>query len=321
MILTITLNPLLEKRLFFSSTKSDNNRALRQNYSAGGKGINISRQLNVLGIKNHALTFIGGASGKKFRHVLEQENISFSAVSTKSEIREATLVFDNEEESLKTYFGVNSEVSTSEIDQFISKLEKAIINSSVVVFAGSLPTQECSKIIELGIELCHKYDKISILDSYGENLKKQLDLGPTIVHNNLDELELSLSTNFKDEANIEELLNSLYNKGVKLSFLSSGKSDTYAAKSDFHYRIKNPLINEINGTGSGDAFVSGLIYGLEKSLIFNDFVKLASAFGAQNASTWDVCKVKLDDANNLVNEVTITEIGKKIKLIDDSPTI
>lgn len=321
MILTVTLNTLLEKQLFFNSTENANNRAYKEKYSAGGKGINISRQLNLLGINNHSLIFLGGANGKKLRSILEQENISFSVVSSKSETREATLVFDKKQESLKTYFGLNSQISDSEINQFVAKLEKAIINSTVVVFAGSMPTPECSKIIEIGIELCNKHDKISILDSYGEHLEDQLKLGPTVVHNNLDELELSLSKKLDSEENIVELLKSFYKKGVKLSFLSSGKSDTYAAKSDFHYRIKNPTIVEKNGTGSGDAFVAGLIYGLEKALIFNDFVKLASAFGAQNASTWDVCNVKLEEAKNLEDDVTITEIGKKIKLIDDSPTI
>lgn len=135
------------------------------------------------------------------------------------------------------------------------------------------------------------------------------------------ELESSLSLNLSNEENISNLLDGLYSKGIKLAFLTAGKGDTFAAKSDFHYRISNPKIVEKNPTGSGDAFVAGLIYGLEKSLIFNDFVKLASAFGAQNASTWDVCKVPLEEAKNLAHDVTITEIGKKIKLIDDSPTI
>lgn len=321
MILTVTLNPLLEKNLYFKSTTSDNNRAYKEDYSAGGKGINISRQLNLLGIQNHAITFLGGANGKKLRSSLEKEKISFSAVSSKSETREATLIFDDEKKNLKTYFGLNSEISESEINQFLQKLEKAVINSSIVIFSGSLPTAECSIIVEKGIELCNKYDKVSILDSYGGQLETLLDKGPTVVHNNLRELESSLSLNLSNEENISNLLDGLYSKGIKLAFLTAGKGDTFAAKSDFHYRISNPKIVEKNPTGSGDAFVAGLIYGLEKSLIFNDFVKLASAFGAQNASTWDVCKVPLEEAKNLAHDVTITEIGKKIKLIDDSPTI
>ena len=71
MILTVTLNSLLEKKLFLNSKESENNRAYKQQYSAGGKGINISRQLNCLGIQNHALTFLGGANGKKLRGAIK----------------------------------------------------------------------------------------------------------------------------------------------------------------------------------------------------------------------------------------------------------
>ncbi len=321
MVLTVTLNPLLEKKLFFKSIESNNNRAFKQAYYSGGKGINISRQLSLLGIKNHALTFLGGANGKKLRAVLESEEICFSAVSTKNETREATLVFDKKNQKLKTYFGINSQISSTEINQFLVKLEKAIVNSSIVVFSGSIPNPETSEIIEKGIELCHKYDKISILDSYGQYLEKQIDFSPTVIHNNLNEVQSSLSLPTYNEQDVEKILDRLYIKNIKLAFLTSGKNYSYAAKSDFHYRITNPEVTEKDPTGSGDAFVSGIIYGLEKSLVFSDFVKLAAAFGAKNASTWDVCRVTLDDAKKLLDKVSLTEIGKKIKLIDDSPTI
>ena len=34
---------------------------------------------------------------------------------------------------------------------------------------------------------------------------------------------------------------------------------------DFNYKIESPQINEIDSTGCGDAFMAGIIYGLEKS--------------------------------------------------------
>ena len=321
MILTVTLNPLLEKKLYFKKVVPGNNRAYKQEYLAGGKGININRQLNILGIKNFALTFLGGPNGKKLRAVLEKENISFSVVSTKSETREATLVFDESKETLSTYFSTNSKISSSEVDQFISKLDKAISNSSIVVFAGSMPNAECARIIKEGIKLCNKYDKISILDSYGGNYSELLDEQPTVIHNNINELQKSLNIDLSTEQAKLELLKNLYDRNIKLSFLTDGANPVYAAKSDFHYRITNPKIIEKDPTGSGDAFVSAIIYGLEKALVFNDFVKLASAFGAVNAASWEVCKVKPEDAIKITDKVKLEEVGKKMKIINDSPTI
>lgn len=321
MILTITLNPLLEKNLYFKKLSGKNNRAYKQNYSAGGKGINISRQLNLLGIKNHSFIFLGGANGKKLRAKLEEEQIHFSVVSTKDETREATLVFDESKDELTTYFGPNSQISETEIEQFSSKLEKAILNSTTVIFSGSTQSIEVSKIIEKGIELCHKHDKISVLDTYGSNYAELIEQSSTILHNNIEELRTSLGLSLSTEKEKLELLDNFYEKNIKLAFITDGKNATYASKSDFHYKITNSNITEKNATGSGDAFLSGLIYGLEKSMVFKDFAKLASAFGTANAASWDVCKVELDEANSFVETTQLMEIGKKMKIINDDPTI
>ena len=321
MVLTVTINPLIEKRLYFKSIKSGNNRAYKEKFTAGGKGINISRQLNLLGIKNHSLIFLGGSNGKRLRNVLENENINFSVVSTKSETREATLVFDESKKKLTTFFGVNHPVTSNEIANFISKLEKAIINSSIVVFAGSTQNLESTEIIKEGIKLCHKYDKISVLDSYGENYAELIDLQPVVLHNNFTELEKSLKIKLDTEKKILNLLKSFYEKNINLAYLTNGEKFIYASKSDFVYKLIPPKIKEKDSTGSGDAFVSAIIYGLEKALIFNDFSKLAASFGAVNASSWDICKVNLKDAQKLSEEVILEEIGKKMKIINDSPTI
>ena len=208
-----------------------------------------------------------------------------------------------------------------EINSFLNKLEKSIINSSIVVFSGSIPCDDTLIILEKGIKLCHKYDKISIIDTYGDFLDGLIKLGPAVIHNNLSEISSSLGKPISSEEEIKSILDYLYKNDIKLSFLTDGKKDIYASKSDFHYKVKNPVIVEKDPTGSGDAFVAGIVYGLEKSLIFSEFTVIAASLGAQNASQWGVCKVEYEDAKKLTSHVKIIEIGKKIKLIDDSPTI
>lgn len=320
MVLTVTLNPLLERNLFFKDL-SVGNRAYKEFYTSGGKGINISRQLNLFGVQNQALIFLGGNKGKNLRSVLERENINFTVVSSKSETREASLVYDERTCKLRTFFGINSNISLSEINHFTQKLEKAIINSSIVVFSGSLPNDDCFSILENGIKLCHKYDKISILDTYGRHLDELIKLGPTVMHNNVYELEKYLRIKLEKQKDFQNMLNNFYENRTNLAFITNGKKSTYASKADFHYKIDSQAIEEKNSTGSGDAFLAGIIYGLEKSLIFNDFVKFASALGALNAMNLDVCNVDLDKAMKYSSQISIHEIGKKIKLIDDSPTI
>lgn len=357
MILTVTINPLLERRLFFDAVElGKENRCLRETYSAGGKGINVSRQLNRLGIPNHAFTFLGGNNGKILRRCISEDKIELSIVSTKSETRSADLIIEENSNRISTFFGTNSEVTVSESAEFKSKLEKMIQNCSIVVFAGSSPSTsaeaEPMDIFPFGIELANKHDKISILDTYGNHLKNCIDASPTIIHNNISEIEDSLGISLQTESEKLEYLRMLYSKKIKLAFLTDGVNSTYASKFDFHYKVEQPQIQTIDATGSsphlragaglprfaklidqprldvesrregeagGDAFVAGIAYGIENSLVFDEFVKIAAALGTANASMLDTCSVSLDQVNRYIDKIKISSVGKKMKVIDDSP--
>lgn len=322
MILTITINPLLERRLFYEKIfLGKDNRSFKEEFTSGGKGINVSRQLNYLGLKNSAFTFLGGNNGKILRSILNKENIEHSLVSTKSETRSATLIIEQSENRITTFFGVNSLITKEESDEFKNKLEKMIQNSSIVVFAGSSPCKETNGIFPYGIELANKHDKISILDTYGEHLKMCIDASPTVVHNNINEIESSLGIIIKSEADKIKFLDYLYSKRIKMAFLTDGSNPAYSSKYDFHYKITPPSVKTIDTTGSGDAFVAGIVYGLENSLVYDEIIKIATALGAANAADWNTCSVSFECMNELLSNVKVEPIGKKMKLIDDSPTV
>lgn len=321
MILTVTLNPLLEKRLFFSSINlGSNNRSSKENYSSGGKGINVSKQLNMLGLKNHALTFLGGNNGKLLRHCLTEDKIEFSVVSSKAETRLADLIIEESNKRITTFFGVNSSISVEEVDEFKNKLEKMIQNCSCVVFSGSSPCKETDSIFSYGIDLANKHDKISILDTYGNHLENCYNSSPTIIHNNVEEVQQSLNIDLTSEESITEFLRSLNKKGIKWSFLSNGDKATYASKFDFVYKVDAKKINVIDSTGSGDAFTAGIVYGMENSFVFEDLIRYSTALGMANATMLPTCKVEPEYLNSFLSQIKITPIGKKMKLIDDSPT-
>ena len=320
MVLTVTLNPLLEKRLYFENVEQGGvNRSEKENFTAGGKGINVSRQLNCLGIKNSAFTFLGGNNGKTIRRILTEENIDFNYVSTNNETRSASLVIEEGSNKITNYFGPNCEITKSEADEFINRMEKMIKNASIIVFSGSSPSPTADEIFARGIEWAHEYDKISILDTYGSHLQKCIEQGPTAIHNNVQEVESSLGLKLSTEKEKLDHIKFLQNKNIKLIFLTDGENPVYASKFGFHYKVAPPKVNLVDAAGSGDSFVAGITYGLEKSLVFDEFVKTATALGALNAAAWDTSKVKLEDAKKLYDKINVSPIGKKMKIIDDSP--
>ncbi len=320
MILTVTLNPLLERRLFFHSVQlGKNNRCIDEKYAAGGKGINVSRQLNFLGVQNSALTFLGGNNGKILRSILAEEKINFSIQSIKSETRIADIIIENDTKRITTFFGFNSKISSEEVNEFKNKLERMIQNCSIVVFSGSSPCAETNSVFKYGIELANKYDKISILDTYGEHLNDCLNASPTVVHNNVSEVEESLSIKLHSDEEKINYLKNLYAKGIKLGFLTDGANYFFASKFDFIYKISFPLVDSIDSTGSGDAFTAGIAYGMENSLVFDDFVKIATSLGIANAAKLETCNVAKHEYEKYLFDIVIEPVGKKMKIIDDTP--
>jgi 1-phosphofructokinase family hexose kinase len=320
MIAAVTINPLLERRYYYPNLNFNFvNRDGKLILKAGGKGINVNCQLNKLGIANIALLFSGGTNGKLLRESLKREGINFSDINIRNESRDASIIIDQSKEKIYSFFGENSEVSSDEVENFIIKMEKVISTCEIVVFSGSSPCRETDKIFPLGISIANRLDKISICDTYGNHLEQCLNASPTIVHNNTEEIRSSLGITLENENDQISLLEMLYKKGIKQAFITNDAKPFYASNFDFHYKVSLPEIRNIDSTGSGDAFVAGLVYGWHNKLTFDEQIRLASALGVRNAESLEVCDVDLKDAESITNRIYVESVGKKLKNINDKP--
>jgi 1-phosphofructokinase family hexose kinase len=295
------------------------NRSGKKLLKAGGKGINVSRQLNKLGIENNALTFTGGVNGKLFKRILRSEGISFADIQTKSETRDAAIIIENASNQLSTFFCENISLTKPEADSFIAKMEKMIAACEIVIFAGSSPREITDSIFPAGIEMANKYDKVSVCDTYGTHLHQCINSAPSILHNNVEEIESSLNISLKTESDILSLLDGFYSKGIKQTYLTNGDKPFYSSNFDFHYKITVPKIETADSTGSGDSFVAGIVYGWRNKITFEQQLAFASAVGVRNAETFETCTVEKDEAESILNSVIIEPVGKKLKIINDKP--
>lgn len=320
MILTVTLHPLLEKRLSYNQVSlASSHRSAKEELKPGGKGINVSRQLNMMKVKNLAYTFLGGNNGRLIKNLLVNEKIEYTFVRTENEVRYAVIIVDESVKSVTTFFGPDYLISSMEAEEFKSRLDKMIQNCEIVVLSGSSPCSETDSIFPYGIEMANRYGKISFCDTYGGHLKDCIENSPTVLHNNISEIENFLHASLKTENDKRKFLYYLYTKGIKQAFITDGKEDVYAANFDYHYRIENPVVEEIDATGSGDCFVGGIVYGWHKGFTFEESLKFAASLGALNACTLEVCNSSLEEAKKLSGKVKVHTIGKKMKTIDVTP--
>lgn len=320
MIISVTLNPLLEKRMVFSSRSLQSvNRSEYIYFTAGGKGVNVSRQLNRLNVKNISVLFSGGETGKIIKKILAEEELDSVFINIRSSNRVGTIAqFQNKSYS---FFDPNNDILESEALEMKNKLRKMLTSAYIVSFSGSSQNTFTDEVIFDIIDEANREDKVTVLDTYGNSLKNAVQYSPTILHTNRSEIESSFNVNLKDDKDFADVLDFLYGKGIKMCFITDGSEKGFASKFDFKFKFIPPKIEEIDSTGSGDAFLSGIIYGFFNSFIFDDFLKIGIKLGALNAASDKVCRVSIEELNNFNPEIKVIPIGKKMKIINDSPTI
>jgi tagatose 6-phosphate kinase len=319
MILIITLNPLLERRSTYNNVRYGSvNRNPSFELKPGGKGINVSRQLKLLGLSSYNLILSGGNDGKVYRDILRREGFEFSSVQTESETRFASIIVEQEAVRITSFFSNDPVITEKECDEFVNRIDKMIKNCEIVVFSGSSP-KGAEKIIPACIEIANKYDKVSVCDTCGAPLAEAINALPTIIHNNFDEIKMSLGLKLTEQSQIISHLQSIYSKGIKRQYLTDGDNPFFAANFDYFYKVHPPQVKTIDSTGSGDSFVAGIIYGWHNNLVFEDSLRFAAALGAINAASFNVSNVNPDEASALCESVQLENVGKKIKTIDDSP--
>ncbi|MBU2446471.1 MAG: 1-phosphofructokinase family hexose kinase [Bacteroidetes bacterium] len=313
MILTVSLNPLLEKTLFFENIKnSEVNRASSVLINAGGKGINVSRQLNYLSIDNLATGFLGGDSGKRLKSILYKENIKNSFLQIKSETREGFVVVRNQIEQT-SFFEPDPLITRNEVDEFIERTKRSILNSEMVIFSGSAPTnpagEDCTRIFTELISYGNENDKFTIVDTYGQNLSSIYSAKPKIAHANIKEIETSLGKSLVTEVNVLSFLRSKEIEGIKIFILTDGEKPFFAMNQKYLYRIEPMKVDAVNPTGSGDAFMAGLIFGLHNNLPFEEILKFATVCGSLNASMMEVCRVPQDEIEKNLSLVKVHKLN------------
>src|SRR5437016_3390897 len=92
---TLTGNLLAERTLEFAHWEPGHlQRAQRETFQVGGKGINVSKMLNRLGAANTALCFTGGATGDECEAWLHERKFVFRAFRGARATRAGTVVRD-----------------------------------------------------------------------------------------------------------------------------------------------------------------------------------------------------------------------------------
>lgn len=309
MILTVTLNVAIDKRYVVSNFKVNGvNRVKECTYSAGGKGLNVSRVAAIAGEKITATGFVGGHAGAYVIEELEKWGIKSDFVNVQGESRSCINIYDEDNKTQTEFLEPGVTVTEEDQKRLLDKYEKLVKEHSIVTISGSVPRGVTSQIYIDMINIAKKHGKKVILDTSGKLLEEAVQAKPTMIKPNIDEIQMLTGREIKDRADLIEIAEDLHRQGIEIVVVSLGKEGSIIVSEQGRFQAIVPKIEAVNTVGCGDSMIAGFAIGLRKNLDITDIIQLASAISAANALREETGFYIKEDMEALLSQVKVMKI-------------
>lgn len=286
MIVTVTMNPAIDKTVEIDAlARGSLNRISRVEYDAGGKGINVSRTIRVLGGVSIATGFLGGNNGRIIEKALRDSFIVSDFVWVEGETRTNTKIFEASGEL--TELNEPGPVITRErMEELLQKLAGYAGGDTLFILSGSIPQGVDPQIYGEIIRLVHKKGSLVLLDADGELFRRALEAGPDMIKPNRTELEEYARMDYwASEEELLETAKKLEAQGVSRAAVSLGKGGALFLLEGFRAKCPSLSVQAHSTVGAGDAMVAALAYAWSERLDGRETVRLCMAASAGAVTT------------------------------------
>lgn len=282
MVYTVTLNPALDYVMHVEKLRYDDiNRTTAEEIYYGGKGINVSVILSRLGIKNTALGFLAGFTGKELEKMLINDGINCDFNYLKSGNTRINVKIKAD-----TQLDINANgphINSADIEALLSKLE-GIQSGDYLVLAGSIPANLPDDIYRrILLRVANRGVNVAV-DATGDLLMNVLQYKPFLVKPNHHELGDLFGTTVDTDEDIVRYAKRLQDMGavnVLVSRASKGAMliDEYGNS----HSIGVAPGELVNSVGCGDSMVAGFLAGYIEKNDYSYALRLGSACGNATA--------------------------------------
>jgi 1-phosphofructokinase len=282
MIYTVTFNPSLDYIVSMKSFEmGKTNRTATELMLPGGKGINVSTVLQNLGIKNTALGFMAGFTGKEIENRLKDMGMS-------SDFIEIDNGFSRINVKLKDYDGteingMGPEISKESIDILMGKLDK-LKEGDTLVLAGSIPASMPATIYEDILAHLDGRGIRFVVDATKNLLLNVLKYHPFLIKPNNHELGEIFNVTLKTRESVVEYAKKLQDMGAQNVLVSmAGEGATLVDCEGNVHMHEAPKGKLVNAVGAGDSMVAGFIAGYEEKHDYEHAFRMGLSTGSASA--------------------------------------
>lgn len=303
MIYTVTFNPSIDYVINVENFQPGAvNRVYSENKYPGGKGINVSRVLNNLGIKNKALGFIGGFTGQFIKNSLESEGVDTDFIELDGDTRINVKLKSKEETEIN---GSGPKVDEAKLNELFEKIN-SLNSNDFLVLAGNVQSSLPRSIYSLIQEKCLDKKVKIVVDTTGEALTSTLKYRPFLIKPNNHELGEIFNVEINTREEIIQYAQKLRKMGAENVVISMAGEGALLICNDGIYHASAPKGIVKNSVGAGDSLIAGFIARYSQTSDFTESLKWGATAGSATAFSMDLCK--REDVENLLSQVKISKL-------------
>ena len=308
MIVTVTLNPMLDKTVAVSGIAIGRiTRAESVAMIVGGKGVNVSRQLFHLGTRSLATGFLGGEIGDLLERLLTAEGLTHRFIRVAGMTREG-VTYRHADGTITCVFEPPPRVTDAEADALVAFCARSVHQGDRVVCCGSSPCSEADAVYAEVFRNARKAGAETVLDAYGQVFREALATVPDFIKLNRDECEQVHGIRLGAEKDICGALDRFLSAGVRCAVVTDGPRSVYAATAGERWKISPPAVRAVNPTGSGDSMLAAMLHGMEAGWPIEENLRFGVAAGSVNAGRWELACGSPMEIQSLVPHVHLEEI-------------
>ncbi len=303
MIYTVTLNITLDLVYETSRIQKDQiNQTQCKAFSVGGKGINISRALQCLGLESRALGFCGGQVKDFISRKLQSEGIQSCLTNIEKNSRINVKIIEKKERNVVEFNEFGPTVRASEVNRLLDNIARKCQKGDYFVLAGSLPRNIGTDIYGRIITMVHQKGAKVLLDASGEPLRLGIAAKPDFLKINREEL-LSISKDGNTQSMVEQYIQA----GIKKVMITSGSQEVVYRDPVNLLSAKPPHIQGLAAVGSGDSVDAGMLYSIMGQFGATELLKTSIACGSANLLTPIPGKIDPQEVKRLTTRITVEQ--------------
>lgn len=309
MILTVTPNASIDKTYVVEGFGIDRmHRPNAFHSTPGGKGINVLRVYRELGGEGTATGFVGGRVGDAITEGLNAEAIPHDFVRTRAESRLCIKIMDPTNGTQTEVNEVGPHISQQETARLMAKIEGLMDSAEYVVLCGNVPPGVPISFYGDIIQMAKSKGRKAVLDASEAQLKQAIQAGPYLVKPNVAELSQLAGQELVTREEICSAAKSLIQYGVAIAAVTMGRSGAIVTDGVRAWQAIPPEIEFASAVGSGDSFIAGFLYELSSGGVLPEALRLGTAAGAANATTYGAGFCSKSSIMEVMRGVSLAEI-------------